>query len=150
MYKLLALLAISLLPACQSARPSFIDENYWEIASVTSGENLGGHFEGEEWVPDNPDVAMTYKVPDISAGFLFDVRALKVTPCLQIELLEVDSHIPYLGTLKLDFGVGYQRTYGYIGKLWTSIFEISTGVAVGWDFEERQLFYGVGATIIKF
>jgi hypothetical protein len=58
--------------------------------------------------------------------------------------------VPYLGTLKLDAGVGYQRTFVYVGKLWTNIFEISTGAFVGWNFEDKELSYGVGATIIRF
>jgi len=121
----------------------------------------GGKFDEEgNWIPNNPEIPATYKIPDISAGFLFDIAPFRhhgsdkwkgmAIPALQVELFEFDSHIPYVRTLKFDLGVGYQRGYVYLGKLWTNIFEISTGGFVGWNWEENELSYGVGATIIKF
>lgn len=110
-----------------------------------------GHFDEEgNWVPDDPTIPATYKIPDIGAGFIFDVVTLDVSPSLQIELFEIDTHIPYVRTLKLDGGVAYQRAYLYVGKLWTNIFEISTGGFIGWNWENNELSYGIGATIIKF
>jgi hypothetical protein len=122
---------------------------------------LGGHFDEEgNWIPDNPDIAMTYKIPDISAGFIVDIASALETdsrhkveflsPSLQIELLEFKTYIPYVRTLKLDFGVAYQRAFFYVGKLWTNIFEISTGLFVGWDWSRNELSFGIGATVIKF
>lgn len=152
MNKIFLLVFLLILPACSSIRPSFVRENSYAVAPVDSGgENLGGHFDdNDNWVPDNPDIPLTYKIPDISAGFLFDANSLDITPCLQIELLEIDSHIPYLRTIKFDAGVGYQRAYLYVGKLWTSIFEISTGGFCGWNFEDKELSFGIAATIIRF
>jgi len=137
-----------ILNGCANFRPGFISEESYKVDGVD--EPLGGHFEGEEWMPDNPNIGLTYKIPDISAGFIFDANGYKVTPVVQVELLEFNLPIPYLGTWKLDAGVGYQRTYGYVGPLLTNIFEISVGGFVGWNWEEEDLSYGVGFTIIKF
>ena len=116
--------------------------------------------EDGNYIPENPDIEWTYKIPDISAGFIFDIESTLdgdklekmefISPSLQIELLEFDSHIPYVNTLKVDFGVAYQRTYLYLGKLWTNVFEISTGVFGGWNFEDNESTYGVAFTVIKF
>lgn len=120
-----------------------------------------GHFNDDgEWVPDDPTIAATYQIPDISSGFIIDIgsalsdeerrRGEFLSPSLQIELIEFDTQIPYVRTLKVDLGAAYQRPFIYLGKKWTSIFEVSTGVFAGWNFDTNELSYGVGATIIKF
>jgi hypothetical protein len=154
----LAILTTLLSSGCNVFKPGFVREDSYQVevrddnAKVDGVDGpTGGHFDDEgNWVPDNPDIPMTYKIPDIGAGFIFDVNSLDVSPSLQVELLEIDTHIPYVRTLKLDAGVAYQRGYLYVGKLWTSIFEISTGVFAGWNWEDNQMSYGVGATIIRF
>ncbi len=101
-------------------------------------------------MPDNPDIERTYQFPDISSGFIWDMASMDVSPSLQVELFEWNTKIDRLGRLKLDFGVAYQRAYVYFGKLWTSIFEISTGIWAGWNFDDMQFAYGIGFTVIKF
>ncbi len=161
MKKLLVLILLSFLllssPGCAEFRPSWISEESYEVSDneITDEDFDGprnGHFDDEgNWIPDEPTIAWTYKIPDLSSGALFDAATLDVTPSLQIELLEFDiPFLPYLRTWKLDFGVGYQRTYGYFGPLITSIFEISVGGFIGWNWEEEDLSYGIGFTIIKF
>lgn len=148
-----------LLSGCGVFQPSWVNEN--SLPADDSGERIvgidgpvNGHFTPDgEWIPDDPLIAATYKFPDLGCGFIIDVGDLKevvVTPSLQIELLEVDTHIPYVGTLKLDAGIGYMRSYVYVGKLFTSIIEISAGPFIGWDFEDKELSYGLGCTIIRF
>lgn len=144
----IATIALSMCASCQSIRPSFIEQ---DIAAVDSEDLLQGHFDDEgNWVPNNPGIAMTYRIPDISSGLIFDAASYQVTPTLQIELLEIDTHIPWIDTVVIDAGAGYQRAFVYVGKLWTNIFEITTGGFVGWDFEHQQLSYGIGLTIIRF
>ena len=127
-----------------------VEENEAESIPNLDGPS-GGHFDEEgNWIPDDSSIAATYKIPDISAGFIFDAATLDVSPSLQIELVEFDTGVPYLGTLKLDAGVAYQRAFLYVGKLWTNIFEISTGGFVGWNWEDNELSYGIGLAIIKF
>lgn len=156
---LLALILSNFLSGCAEFRPGFIGDESWRVESdeltITDEDfdgPLGGHFDSEgNWVPDDATIVWTYCIPDLSAGFLFDINSLDVTPSLQIELLEFD--IPfgkYLRTWKLDTGVAYQRLFVYLGPRITSIFEISVGGFIGWNFEDRELSYGVGFTIIKF
>ena len=149
------------LSGCNSVRPSWIEENSYasEPAPVTSENSLsiydgnvgplGGHFTEEgEWVPDDETIPATYKIPDISAGFLFDIRTLEVSPSIQLELFEF--RVPYVGRIKLDAGVAHNKSFLYIGKLWTSIFEISTGVWGGYNWQEGHEAYGISFTIIRF
>lgn len=167
MNKLLLMVCLSLTlmtVGCESfsfgwQREDSIKINNWSENEEGVPDFANGHFnDDDEWIPDNEDIASTYKIPDLGTGFIFDVNSLSVSPSLQIELVEFDSHIPYINTLKVDFGVAYNRTFFYLGKLWTSIFEISTGVYVGWNFDDfdwkklrgGELSYGAGATIIKF
>lgn len=154
------------LSACAQFRPGFISDNSWEVESdfVEQNENeelnpedyidgpLGGHFDEEgNWIPDDPSIAWTYQIPDISAGFIFDANTLDVTPSIQIELIEFDTPLPWpVKTYKIDAGVGYQRSYIYIGPRITSIFEISVGGFFGYNWDEKDMSYGVGFTLIKF
>lgn len=151
--------AMLLLSGCSVLQPSFINEN--ALAAKDSGERIkgidgpvNGHFNDDgEWIPDDPLVASTYKFPDVSAGFIVDVGDLHevvVAPSLQIEILEIDTHMSFLGTLKADLGVSFMRGYIYVGKLFTSILEISAGFFIGWDFEDKEPAYGIAATIIRF
>jgi len=124
---------------------------------------LGGEFDAEgNWIPDDPTIEATYRIPDISAGFMFDARTLETTPTIQIELFEFGlpwkdntswkSTFPfkYLSTWKVDAGVGYQRLFGYVGVRLTSIFEISVGAVGGWNWDTNDYFYGPAFTVIKF
>lgn len=143
------------ITGCSSFRPSFISEKAWRVEDDLTEEiegQLGGHFDEEGiWIPDDPTIEWTYKVPDISAGFIFDAHSLDVTPSIQVEVLEFDTPLPWpLRTCKVDLGVAYQRAYGYFGPRITSIFEISVGGFVGWNWKDKDLSYGVGFTLIRF
>ena len=165
------LLFCALLPTqgCSLIRLGWVDENSHKVEYDDKKEQppvakkkedsilppdmgpLGGHFDKDgKWIPDDPEIEATYKIPDIGAGFLFDAKTFDVSPAIQVELLEFDTRIPYVRRIKLDAGVGYNRTYLYVGKLWTSIFEVSTGGFVGWNWDDQELSYGAAFTIIKF
>lgn len=93
----------------------------------TKKKDPGGHYNEEgEWIPDNKTIARTYKIPDLSAGFMYDTKRLR--PCLAVELFDKR-------TCAMDI-VGAEDFIGLsISKRWTSIFEIKTGIGAGWDFE---------------
>lgn len=146
------------LSGCTSFRPGWVHENSF---TVIDGSPMPGTFDEDgNYIPENPDIEWTYKIPDISSGFILDIESSLdqdklenvefLSPSLQIELFEFDTHIPYINTLKIDFGVAYQRAYLYVGKLWTNVFEISTGVFGGWNFADNEPTYGVAFTVIKF
>ena len=90
-------------------------------------KDAGGHWTEEgEWVPDDKTIARTYKFPDVSAGFMYDLK--RVRPNLAVELFDKK-------TVAMDI-VGAEDFLGVsISKRWTSIFEIKTGIGAGWDFE---------------
>jgi len=154
--RLLLFLILSLLSGCAQFRPGFIRDDSWttndEILDSDFDGPRNGHFDDEgNWIPDDITIEWTYTIPDISAGFIFDIASLDATPSLQIELLEFDiPGLRWFKTWKVDAGIGYQRAYGYLGPRLTSIFEISVGGWVGWNWEDNELAYGVGFTIIKF
>lgn len=159
MQKVILIFLLSLfLQGCSVIKPGWIKESQEIVEEQESDDTIegvegptGGHFnEDGEWVPNNPEIEITYKIPDISTGFLLELPSLQVTPTLSVELFEFDTHIPYVERIKFDVGVGHQRTFLYVGKLWTSIFEISTGGFVGWNWEDEEITYGVSLTIIKF
>lgn len=149
---------ILLLTGCGLIRPGFVREDAIVFEGRSDNEVVdgidgptGGHFDEEgNWIPDNEEIPATYKIPDIGAGFIFDANTLDVSPSLQIEILELDTAIPYVGTLKFDGGVAYQRAFLYVGKLFTNIFEISAGGFVGWNWKDNELSYGIGITVIRF
>jgi len=152
---------LSLSTGCSLFRWGWVDENSYAVEDESEPSNdsilpddigpLGGHFDNDgKWIPDDPDIELTYKIPDISAGFIFDINSLSASPSIQVELFEFDTRIPYVRRIKFDLGVAYQRGFIYAGKLWTSVFEISTGGFIGWNWEDEQLSYGFAFTIIKF
>jgi hypothetical protein len=152
---LLLLLILSLLSGCAEFRPGFIRDDSWGVDEITDEDFDGprnGHFDEDgNWIPNDTTIAWTYQIPDISAGFAFDIKSLDATPSIQVELFEFDiPGLSWFRTWKLDAGVAYQRAYGYLGPRLTSIFEISVGGWVGWNWEDNELAYGVGFTIIKF
>lgn len=155
---LIGTILILTISGCGIFQPGWVREDSYKVeprhdnAKVNGVDGpTGGHFDEDgNWIPYNSDIPMTYKIPDISAGFIFDANSLDVSPSLQVELLEINTQLSYVGRIKLDGGVAYQRAYVYAGKLWTSIFEISTGIFVGWNWEDNEISYGAGVSIIRF
>lgn len=162
MNKIAALFLLLVMTGCAQFRPSWLDENSFGAGDTETGMNgditgndfdgpLNGHFnEDGLWVPDDPKIERTYKLPDIGAGFVFDANSLSVSPSLQVELVEFDTPIPFLETIKVDAGVAYQQTYLYVGPLLTDLFEISAGIYGGWNWEESEPAFGVGFTLLRF
>ena len=94
---------------------------------ATKKNDDGGHWTEEgEWVPDNKTIARTYAMPDMSAGLMYDLK--RVRPNLAVELFDKRTCAMDIVGAEDFLGVG-------LSKRWTSIFEIKTGIGVGWDFE---------------
>jgi len=114
----------------------------------SADEKTTGHFDPDgSWHPEDPTVENTYQMPDISAGFLFDLKEYGIYPSLSVELLDMRR-------IKIDSGVAVQRIYLYGGYRWTSIFELSTGLWAGiYIIEDKGgvgFNYGIAMTIMKF
>lgn len=114
-------------------------------ALAGADETCGKFDEDGAWHPCDPSIEQTYQMPDISAGFLFDIDRLEVKPCLSVELLD-------RARIKTDLGVAFGLVFIYLGYRWSSIIEISTGAWAGYYLsrEEQSFSYGVGVTLTKF
>lgn len=109
----------------------------------------GGHYDKDgNYVPDNPDVVATYTFPEIVAGIYGTLKDPRFTPGVGFELFEVK--VPYARWFSGQVFAGNQLAGAYLGKRWTSIVELTTGVFFARDFEDDDWTYGIGATITKF
>jgi hypothetical protein len=108
-----------------------------------SSDLAGTINENGEYIPEDKTVATTYKLPDLSAGFAYDVAAGRCRPVLTAEIFD-------RWTLKSDIGVGESLVFLGVGKRWTSVFEIATEAFVGWEFDEQAVTYGLAVLVIKF
>jgi len=97
----------------------------------------------------SPEVAATYAFPDIHAGYAWiDGKRQKLTPTLNVELFE--AKVPYLRWFNGQVGAGSDEVHFYLGKRFTSIFEVTAGPMVARRFDEDDWVFGVQATLIKF
>jgi len=95
-----------------------------------------------------PEVKNTYIMPDVHAGYAYIATTRKVTPVLEIEIYQ--CNLPLISETNLCIGAGNDAAFLSINKVWTSIYEISTGVLFGRDFEEDTWIVGVEILVIKF
>lgn len=95
------------------------------------------------------EVAATYSFPDIHAGYAWiDGDTPKLTPTVNVELFE--AKVPYLRWFNGQIGAGADEAHFYLGKRFTSIFEVTVGPMAAWRFDEDDWFFGVQGTFIKF
>lgn len=121
----------------------------WEKGIETSKAKPGGVDENGVYQPETPAVDAILGFPDIHAGMMVVAQpAGRFTPTVQVEILEFK--VPYARWFSLQAGAGNQLVDLYLGKRLVSVFEITVGPWVGWDFEEDAKAWGVGGTLIKF
>ena len=129
---------------------SFEFRPFWDQGPSIGEENPetpGFDKEGNKIPP--PEVLATYTFPDLFAG----VRAVigpepRVTPTVGIEIFEVK--FPAVRWFSAQLSAGDQLVDFSFHKRLTSIYEITVGPFVAWDFEHHDFAYGLGASIIKF
>lgn len=97
-----------------------------------------------------PEVEATYAFPDVHAGLnvVLGSEDTRITPTLGIEIAEFK--VPGLRWFNIQAQGGAQLLDVYVGKRFTSIFEITAGGWFGYDFEEKDQTWGVGFTLTKF
>lgn len=121
----------------------------WDKGIEKSKAKPGGIDEHGVYQPETPEVDAILSFPDIHAGMMGVVQpAGRFTPTVQVEILEFK--VPYARWFSLQAGAGNQLVDLYLGKRLVSVFEITVGPWIGWDFEEDAKAWGIGGTLIKF
>ena len=145
-----------LLASCKYLDFGGDDKKSWELKffwdrGPSIGEedpnNKGFDKDGNK-IP-SPEVYATYYMPDIHAGLNGEIRPKgRVTPTVGVELLEFK--VPYARWFNIQVQGGANLVDVYLGKRLTSIFEVTVGPWVGWDFDQDAWAVGVGGTLTKF
>jgi len=121
----------------------------WEKGIEKSAAKPGQVDKDGVYQPETPEVEAILGFPDIHAGIMVEVQPKgRVTPTVQIEACEFK--LPYVRWFSVQAGAGYQMVNAYVGKRLVSVFEITFGPWVGWDFNEDDWAWGVGGTLISF
>lgn len=121
----------------------------WE-RGIEVGKGKPGTVDGGGvYKPETPEVEAILAFPDIHAGMMGVVRPKgRFTPTVNVEILEFK--VPYARWFSLQVGAGNQLAEVYLGKRLVSVFEITVGPWIGWDFEENADAWGIGGTLIRF
>lgn len=130
----------------------------WEHGIHDSTAKPGGVDENGVYQPETPEVAAILGFPNIHAGIAAEIRPeSRMTPTVQVEAFRWKA--PGVRWMVVQIGAGNQIVDLYLGKRLVSVFEVSAGPWVGWDFDEShrrgpnfasKLAYGVMLTLIKF
>lgn len=89
----------------------------------------------------------TFSLPPMKAGFIFDARAIDLTPSLSVELIDWEM---FSEDFALDFGVAHSRIFVSFDWLFIPIFKAGPMVWAGMDIPGRTWAAGLGITFIKF
>lgn len=99
--------------------------------------------------PETPEVDSILGFPNIHAGVSGQIRPMgRVTPTVSIEACRVKA--PYLRWWELQIGAGNQLVEASFTKRLVSVFEVTAGPWIGWNFDFHALAWGVCFTLIKF
>jgi hypothetical protein len=105
--------------------------------------------DGGEYIPETPEVEAILGFPNVYAGMNVVIQP-EARFCPTVGIETCSFKVPYLRWFSVQAQGGTNLVDFYVGKRLVSIFEISVGPWVGWDFDNREVAYGLGATIIKF
>ena len=124
----------------------------WNQSGISIGEedpdNPGFDRDGN-LIPENPEILSTYTFPDTTAGYGILVQpASRTTPTLGLELAEFKT--PYLRWFSLQAILGDDLVGMYLGKRFTSIYEVTAGLFYGRDQRVNSETWGVAFTLLKF
>ena len=110
------------------------------------GQDLDGSYDSNGvWMPKDKTISQTYKLPDLSTGFL--VSRKTIYSVLGIELYDRKAKA-------IDFLVGSNILALSISKRWSSVLEFKTGLWAGFsfesDFNRKGWIFGVSVLLSKF
>lgn len=121
----------------------------WEKGIETSKAKPGKVDEHGVYQPETPEVEAILGFPNVHAGLAWEIQPEpRMTPTVAIELCR--AKFPYVRWFELQVGAGAQLAEVSLTKRLVSVFEITAGPWIGWDFEERRPAWGACFTIIKF
>jgi hypothetical protein len=110
------------------------------------------------YTPETKEVDSILGFPNIHAGLAYEIQPKgRITPTVQVEAFRFK--VPELRWWEIQVGAGAQIVELYLGKRLVSVYEVTVGPWVGWDFDEShkqgpgffsKLAWGVGFTLIKF
>lgn len=121
----------------------------WSHGIHDSTAKPGKVDENGVYKPETPEVEAILGFPNIHAGMAFEVQPkARMTPTVAVELCR--AKVPVLRWWELQIGAGAQLVEVSLTKRLISVFEVTAGPWIGWDFDRRALAYGACFTIIKF
>ncbi len=121
----------------------------WEHGIEQSKAKPGEVEKDGVYQPEAQEVDAILGFPDIHAGLMVVVQPeSRITPTVQVEAFEFK--VPYARWFSVQAGAGAQLAEVYMGKRLVSVFKVTAGAWVGWDFDEDDVAWGVGGTLIKF
>jgi len=107
-----------------------------------------GEYDDEGNYTPPADVERVYTFPVIHSGLVYTPSNGRIRGCLDIELFEFE--LPYLGVMDLNIGVAEDYGFFSLNKQWTSIFELESGVTIGYDLEEHDWLFGFSFVLTRF
>lgn len=121
----------------------------WDHGIETSKAKPGQVDANGVYQPETPEVNAILGFPNIHAGLACEIRPdPRITPVVAVEVCRVK--FPYVRWWELQVGAGAQLVEASFTKRLISVFEVTAGPWVGWDFEEHAWAFGGIATLIKF
>lgn len=142
------------------------DEKKWEFAwgwehgvsQAKPGTKPGTVDDHGVYQPETPEVDAILGFPNIHAGIAWEVNPdSRMTPTVQVEAFRFK--VPVLRWFEVQLGAGAQMADIYLGKRLVSVFEITAGPWVGWDFDQSpkqgpnfldKVAVGLAFTLIRF
>ena len=130
----------------------------WEHG-IHDGTAPPGKVDGKGvYTPETPEVDSILGFPNIHAGLAGEIEPKgRMTPTVQVEAFRFK--VPELRWWEIQVGAGAQMVDLYLGKRLVSVYEVTAGPWVGWDFDQShkqgpnfmdKLAWGLMFTLIKF
>lgn len=121
----------------------------WEHGIHDSTAKPGQVDDKGVYKPETPEAESILGFPNIHAGMAWQIRPVgRVTPTVAVEACRVK--VPYLRWWELQLGAGNQLVEASFTKRLVSVFEVTAGPWLGWDFDRQALAWGLCFTLIKF
>lgn len=107
--------------------------------------------ENGDYVPAEAGVETVFSFPEIGTGIIASDELVSAVLTAEI----IDKEIPLVKSVTVDTYFGGNMIGVIVAKRWTTIFELKTGIFLGWDIDyavesDRRFRYGLAFTLTKF